>query len=137
MKIAIAGSMAFAKEMLEVEERLKQLGHIVYMPDSAPEYVRGTFNQEGSEGTKRKIEADLIRGYYEVLKGIDALLVLNYDKRGIKNYIGGNTFLEMGFAYVLRKKIFLLNAVPELEILKQEIDAMQPVVLGGNVEIIK
>lgn len=32
--------------------------------------------------------------------GSDAILVLNYDKKGIKNYIGGNTLMEMGFAHV-------------------------------------
>jgi hypothetical protein len=54
------------------------------------------------------------------------------DKNGIKNYIGGNTFLEMGFAHVLNQKIFLLNPIPEIPFYKTEIEAMRPVVLNGD-----
>ena len=45
------------------------------------------------------------------MQGADAVLVLNYDKKGIKNYIGGNTLMEIGFAHVLNQKIFLLKLV--------------------------
>jgi len=61
---------------------------------------------------------------------------VNYDKRGIKNYIGGNSFLEMGFAHILQKKIFLLNGIPEI-IYSDEIKAMQPTVLNGDLSKIK
>ena len=44
----------------------------------------------------------------------DAILVLNLTKNGIENYIGGNTFLEMGFAHVLEKKIFVYNKLPDV-----------------------
>ena len=59
-------------------------------------------------------------------------MVLNHDKNGVANYIGGNSFLEMGFAYVLGKKIFLLNEIPESKLIKQEIVAMQPKILNGD-----
>jgi len=55
------------------------------------------------------------------------------DKNGIGNYIGGNTLIEMAFAHVLNKKIFLLNPVPEISY-KDEIIAMQPIILNGNLE---
>jgi uncharacterized membrane protein (UPF0127 family) len=51
----------------------------------------------------------------------DAVLVLNYDRKGIKNYIGGNTLMEIGFAHVLNKKIYLMNPIPEIEFYKSEI----------------
>jgi predicted RNA-binding protein with PUA domain len=62
---------------------------------------------------------------------MDAILILNLEKNNIKGYIGGNTFLEMGFAHVLNKKIFLLNEIPEMGY-KDEIVAMKPVILEGD-----
>jgi len=62
---------------------------------------------------------------------------LNYDKRGIKNYIGGNTLMEIGFAHVLNKKIFLLNPIPEIPFYKSEIEAVRPVILNGDLSKVK
>lgn len=39
----------------------------------------------------------------------------------------------MGFAYVLKKKIFLLNPIPELSY-SDEIKAMKPIVLDGDLK---
>ena len=58
-------------------------------------------------------------------------MVVNVNKKGILNYIGGNSFLEMGFAHILNKPIFILNEIPEM-IYTDEILAMQPVVLNGD-----
>jgi len=44
---------------------------------------------------------------------------------------GSMTLLEMGFAHILNKKIFLLNDIPEM-IYTDEIEAMQPIVLNGD-----
>ena len=51
----------------------------------------------------------------------------NYDKHGIKNYIGGNAFLEMGFAHVLGiKKFIYLNPIRKMPYYETEIVAMRP-----------
>jgi predicted RNA-binding protein with PUA domain len=63
-------------------------------------------------------------------------LVVNEDLNNVEGYIGGNTFLEMGFAHVLNKKIFLLNPIPEMGY-EDEIVAMKPVVLNNDLEKIK
>ncbi len=73
----------------------------------------------------------MIHDYFEETKNSDAVLIVNIDKKGIKNYIGGNAFLEMGFAHCLNKKIFLLNAISDM-IYTDEILAMQPSVLNGE-----
>ena len=67
----------------------------------------------------------------------DAILVLNYDKKGIKNYIGGNTLMEIGFAHILNKKIFLLNPIPDIDFYKSEIEATKPIILNGNLSNLK
>ena len=61
---------------------------------------------------------------------------MNTDKDGKSNYIGGNTFLEMGFAHVLGKSIYVLNPLPEVSY-RDELDAMKPVVLNGDLNLIK
>ena len=75
---------------------------------------------------------DAIREFWNLMQGADAILVANYDKHGIANYIGGNTFLEMGFAHVLNQKIFMLNPIPEMPYYKTEIVAMKPAVVDGD-----
>ena len=52
------------------------------------------------------------------------------------NYIGGNTLMEIAFAYVNDKKIFLLNPVPEVSY-KDEILAMYTKVLNGDLQEIE
>jgi len=83
-----------------------------------------------------KKDGGFIKWYYNSIVNSDAILVLNYDKDDIKNYIGGNTLMEMGFAHVHNKKIFLLNPVPEISY-KDEILAMEPVILNGDLSKIK
>lgn len=132
MKITICGSMSFAQDMLVVQKHLEGAGHSCHLPEGVEEYARGAAKEGGSEGARRKIEKDLIRRHYELIQDSDAILVLNYEKRGIKNYIGGNALLEMGFAHILNKKIYLLHDIPEMEFIKQEIEAMNPIVLNGD-----
>lgn len=131
MKIVICASMSAIKKIIEVQEELKILGHFVVVPKNLEKHLAKTFSS--AESTEEKIKDNLIVGYFEKIKDSDAVLVLNLDKNGIENYIGGNTFLEMGFAYVLNKKIFLINNIPEVSY-RDEIISMQPVILSGDLK---
>lgn len=138
MKVAICGSLSFAKEMGELKEKLVKLGLEVEVPYSAVKILKGEFSQEGinkskEDGTFHKItmENDAIRKWHDVIKLCDAILVANYDKKGIKDYVGGSVFLEIGFAHVMNKKVYLLNPIPKVSY-KDEILAMQPIVLEGD-----
>lgn len=71
------------------------------------------------------------------MQGADALLVMNIERHDIPNYIGGNTFLEMGFAHVLHQKFFLLNPIPYIKFYQSEIEAMNPIIINGNFLLIK
>lgn len=133
MKIAICGSMKFHEKMREVKKKLEEMGHNVYVPKSIELMdTVGYVHPEGDEEkVQAKIEHDFIRAHFKKIEESDAILVLNYDKKGIVNYIGGNTFLEMGLAYWLNKKIFLLNPIPEMDYLT-EMYALQPIVINGD-----
>ncbi|MFB6226644.1 MAG: hypothetical protein ABEJ02_04800 [Candidatus Paceibacteria bacterium] len=133
MRIAICSSMAFAKEMLDVKESLERLGHEVAIQEDVEEHSSGNINEEDKW---RKLEIDPLKKYFGEIKNSDAILVINKDKNNIKNYIGGNSLIEMAFAHVLDKKIILLNDVPKISY-SDEIEAMSPVVLNGDLQNIK
>lgn len=143
MKVVVCGSMAFARDMLNAQKILEKKGHQVILPGPTREYLSGRLKKMASgwgtiEGAKIKIAHNLIRKHYNEIKKGDAILVINKDKNGIKNYIGGNSFLEMGFAYILSKKIYTLNDLPEgLPVFYQELVAMQPISLHGSFNGIK
>lgn len=139
MKIVICGSMKFSKEMLKMKEDLNSLGfnHVV-IPHNTEEYASSTLEKDiRQESTKNKIEKDLIRAYYNEISTTDAVLIANYDKNGVTNYVGGNSFLEASFAHVLNKKLYFLFDIPEM-IYSDELRALQPVILNGDLgKIIK
>ena len=133
MKIAVCGSMVFSPEMVEVGKRLEKLGHKVTLPEFTEHYA--TLDSRDSihtESAHNKIEHDLIRGYFEVIKKHDAVLIYNPSKNKIENYVGGNTLIEMAFAHVLNKRIFMYNPIPDMHYIKDEIQAMRPEVLEGD-----
>jgi len=133
MKIAICHSMQYAEKAMEVESYFKSLGHEAFASTSSIEYVG--LNNEDKEKLKlfHKYEKDAIREHYDVINKCERVLILNYNKHNIEGYIGGNSFLEMGFAYILKKPIFLLNPIPKMPYYETEIIAMKPTVLNGDV----
>jgi len=137
MKIAICSSMHFTEQMIEAKKALEALGHQAVISGFADEYVGK--NDEEKEKLKlyHKYEKDAMREFWEQIKNSDAILVLNLDRKGIKNYIGGNTLMEIGFAHVLNKPIFLMNPVPKIDFYESEILATKPVIINGDYSLIK
>jgi len=124
--------MQFTDKMLEVCEKLKEIGHEGFVTDLHKAMIGKNSDEIEKIKIDQKNNKDAIREFWNAMQGADAVLVLNYDKNGIKNYIGGNTFLEIGFAHILNQKIFLLNPVPEIPYYKSEIEAMKPIILNGD-----
>ncbi|MBU3934853.1 hypothetical protein KKC00_02750 [Patescibacteria group bacterium] len=142
MKITLCGSIAFQDEVLFVKEKLEKLGHEVKLWPTelkngtgqlicAKEYykIRKTAADDEKWVWDRKAEAVL--EHFNKVAWSDAILVANYDKNNINGYIGGNTLMEMGLAFFLKKKIYLLNPIPEISY-KEEILGMKPVLLNGD-----
>jgi len=135
MNITICGSMKFHEKMRRIQKKLENLGHTVLVPKSIElmdkfGYVNPTVDEAKVQA---KIQHDFIREHFRKIEKADAILVLNYDKKGIKHYIGGNTFLEIGIAFWLGKKVFLINPVPKMDYVT-ELLAMQPIILRGDLE---
>ena len=132
MTITICGSMQFHEEMARVRSQLVDRGFTVHVPGELDNLSKNESYMDNDEDRiTAKIEYDFIREHFRKIESADVILVLNYDKKNIKGYIGGNTFLEMGYAFGLGKKIFLLYSVPEMDY-KTEMHAIQPIVLDGD-----
>ena len=129
MKIAICASMVFVEKMVQVKGQLEEIGHTVFISQFAEGYLGKAEKEKEELAVQDKNEHDAIRKFWEIIKQSDAILVLNYDRKDIKNYIGGNTLMEIGFAHVLNKQIFLMNPIPDIEYYRSEIEAVNPVIL--------
>lgn len=132
--------MSFASEMLEIKNDLEEKGHIVFAPSGLEEYLeksslRDSLDVSTLESAQRKIDNNFIRKHLKEVEKAECILVINKDKKGIKNYIGANSFLEMGYAYSLNKPIYLYQDIPEdQEYIIQEVLGMQPIVLNGDIQ---
>ena len=135
MTITICGSMKFYKQMRKVKKALVKLGHRVRMPVGIEKEVPVEIKcgKKLTSIVAAKIEYDVIKKHFRNIEKSDAILVLNFDKNGVKNYIGGNTFLEIGVAFWLGKKIFLWSAVPRMDY-QAELHSTQPIVLYGHLD---
>ena len=123
--------------MVEAKKKLVELGHEVILPEFTEEYAEmKTFGKIHIESSRNKIKYDLIRGYFDKIKESDVVLIANIERKGIEGYIGGNSFLEMGFAFVLDKPIYLLHNIPNLSY-RDEIEAMRPIIIDGDLSLIK
>lgn len=136
--------MAFYNQFADLTKKLEMLGHTVLAPelefktDGDDTSVGRYFEQHGGVDAfppdhdvwKKKGKA--ITTHFKRIDESDAILVVNHEKNGIPNYIGGNTFLEIGYAYGNNKKVFLLNDLPAQLLFKEEMLGMQPTILKGD-----
>ncbi len=124
--------MLFHKEMTEFKKTLEEMGFQANAPKSFEEMGIINYNKYTQKERKElKLKYDLIRDYYSNIVDSDAVLIANYEKKGVKGYVGGNTLLEMGFAYSNHRNIFMVNPAPDLSY-KAEIEAMQPIIIGED-----
>jgi hypothetical protein len=137
MRIGIIGSMQFTEKMLEVRDKLNELDHNAFVTDLHEAFIGKTDEEKEIIKIDQKNNKDAIREFWDAMQGADAVLVLNYDKHGVSNYIGGNTLMEIGFAHILNQKIFLLNDIPDIQFYKTEIEAVKPIIINGNLSKIQ
>lgn len=132
--------------MRSIQEQLKDLGHQVKIPrDTIPDkdgtpipsplfYQLKKAAPDSDTWMWARINEN-IRMHFDKIAWSESVLICNYDKNGIAHYIGGNTLIEMGVALFLGKRIYLLNPIPEVAY-KEEVLAMQPIVLNNNLKAI-
>lgn len=137
MKIGVVGSMQYTEKMIEAREELIKRGHQAFVTNLADPFIGKTDDEKEQIKLNQKYNLDAIREFWNLMQGGDAILVMNFDKHGIKNYIGGNTLMEIGFAHVLNQKIFLYSPIPDIPYYKSEIEAVKPVIINADLSLIK
>lgn len=118
--------MQFEPKMASIAVELEGRGYVTDKPNIVEGHVY-TDNLDANAGLKR----GFIDEHFAKINCSDAILVINEDKNGIANYIGGNTLIEISHAYAQGLDIFLLNPVPVLSY-SDEINGMHPIVLNGD-----
>ena len=137
MRIGVIGSMHFTERMIEARDQLHKLGHQAFVTHLAEPHIGKSNEEKQKLKHHQQMYEDAIRDFWRDMQGADAVLVINIDRNGIENYIGGNTLMEIGFAHVLYQKIFLLNPIPDIPFYKSEIEAIRPVVVNGDLSLIQ
>ncbi len=105
-RIVISGSMQFLNEMKKYKRLIEKKGFTVILPE---EDNWDKITPEQINNFKRIVS----KRYFDIIADANttALLVVNSDKKGVKNYIGANTFAEIPIAFYFEKKIYLLNDI--------------------------
>ena len=152
MIITICSTIKFWPRILEVKKQLEALGHEVLIPPHEVKNKEGDFipveeyyelrrkmmsveSQEHDWIWQRKKEA--MNNHFAKVAKADVILILNYEKNGVANYIGGNVLLEIGLAFWLNKPIYFMNPIPQTLNYAEELKGMQPIVINGDLNLIK
>ena len=145
MKITICSSAFFAEEAYNIKQKLEEKGHEVFVYPQEIEINGKTVSvtvfykmrKDNLTEDLLKVKTKLVNEHIRKIESSDAILVLNFDKNGKEGYIGGNTFLEIGIAYYLNKKIFLWKKPYEGLPYFEEIMTLDPIIIDGDLEKIK
>ena len=103
MKIAISSSLPQTTKVEIIAGELKSKKHDVKV-------LRGLVPRTKKLSKAKAFQK--IKTHWKDIEKSDALLVVNFKQRRQKGYISGKSFLEMGYAFVLGKDIYLYNQIP-------------------------
>ena len=87
MKILIICSKAFYKDIEPIKQKLEEMGHIVELPNSYHEPDAEKKSWDLGQKEHAEFKARMFRMSEERIATMDAVLTLNFDKNGKKNYI--------------------------------------------------
>lgn len=122
--------MQFEQEMTNVAQKLEALGYETEKPNS----VEGCAYGEGQDLDEiANLKQGFIREHFAKIDDSEGILVVNCDNKGIAGYIGGNTLMEITYAFAQGLDIYTLYNLPTDAPYTSEINAMMSLSLDGNV----
>ena len=136
MKIFIICSKHFYDRIGKIKDSLENKGHEITTPNSYDEPFKEFIMKEKSVKAHQKWKESMMKLHEPKVRANDAILVLNLEKKGIPNYIGGGTFMEIIKAWELNKKIFFYNPLPKC-CFTNELEGINPKVINKNLNLIK
>jgi len=145
VKITLCSSIQFAEQAHEIKEELERRGFEALLYPQTVKVNQDNIDVKEYYAMRKKnltpelvkVKQSLMDEHFEKIKKSDAVLVLNFDLPQKKGYVGGNTFLEMGIAYCLNKKVFIWKKPSKDLSYFEEIMAMDPINIEGNLNKIR
>lgn len=130
MKILIHASLDLKSDMLFAKHYIENNSiHSVLLPElTRYQHIRDV---DGDDDTFTRIKNHLTQENLKNVEHSDLLFIINKTHRGIDNYIGGNSFMEMVIAFYLKKPIYILNPIPDGMPYTEEIKALYPIVIDN------
>lgn len=136
MKIFIVCSKYNYDKIPDIKKALEGSGHTIMVPNSFDAPFK-ELEMKGLGAEEHRIwKSGMLKLQREKVAQNDAVLVLNFEKDGQPNYIGGATFIEIYEAFMQNKKIFFYNRLPE-NIFTDELKAFGTIIINGDLDLIK
>jgi len=136
--ITICSSASHYKQVIEIERELKNLGFKVKIPKTANtmkkngdfdvSHYKTWFKDKNDYHKKTK----LMLAHFKKVVESDAILVTNFEKNGIKGYIGGNALMEMLVAFLNKKPIYIYNKPSNKLSIIEEIYGLKPIIINSD-----
>jgi len=136
--ITICSSASHYRQVLEIEKELKKLGFKVKIPKTANTMKRNNDFDVSHYKTWFKNKNDyhkktkLMLGHFKKVMESDAILITNFEKNGMKGYIGGNALMEMLVAFLNKKPIYIYNKPSSKLSVIEEIYGLKPKIINGD-----
>lgn len=124
INVLLHSSLDHKDLLLEHAEIIVKLGGNPILPDlNRYQHIRDVLKDHSRfDKIKNRLSIENI----ENVEKCDCLLIVNPNHRGVKNYIGGNSFLEMSIAFYLKKPVLLTHPIPENLPYTEEIKSFYP-----------
>ena len=136
MKILIHASLDFKQAMIDAKNYIEDnSAHKVMLPELTR--YQDIRDVHGDDETFTKIKNRLTKENFQNVENCDVLFIINHSHREIKDYIGGNSFMEMVIAFYLKKPIYLLNDIPEGMTYTEEVKSLYPTVVHSMSNFLK
>jgi hypothetical protein len=130
-RLVICGSMTFYGYMIRTRDELTAYGVQTVLPE--PEnHLAESLSDHHFEDVRR----DLAFAHVRKIRNprTFGILVSNFEKHGLSNYIGPSTFAEIAIAAAHGKRIFLLNEFPP--VYAEELEMWRAVPLRGRLNVL-
>jgi len=137
--ITLCSSVSFYRQVIMVKIELESLGFTVLVPDlssqmeSENNYSFESY-AERFDDANPQVKKRLMDEHFKKIAQSDGVLIINKRKHELEGYIGPNVLMEITVGYFLQKPVFLLHPVEKSLPAFDEVMALQPLIIYGELK---